>query len=89
MGKIPCSEGWIQQENLQEKWRLFTKENPDTNWVSIKLVYDGERSHRANYSLGWSITEKRFSACYETGILMAKNSRLYTALLTYMEEMYD
>ncbi|MGX8677696.1 MAG: hypothetical protein ACQGQO_01145 [Sphaerochaetaceae bacterium] len=89
MGKVPCSEGWIQQKNLEEKWRLFIRENPDTDWVNIKLAYDGERPHKANFQLSWSIAEKRFCAGYETGILMAKSPKLYKALLTYMEEMYD
>ncbi|MFA6778193.1 MAG: hypothetical protein WCU80_00210 [Paludibacteraceae bacterium] len=89
VGNIPCSEGWIQQENLGEKWRFFTKKNPGTDWISIKLAYDGEL-HKANYSLGWNTAEKRFSVCPDTRMLMARQIKLYKALWLFVkEEMYD
>lgn len=55
-GKKPRTEGWEQIAAIEDevRWLVFVKDNPDSEWMTVKVVADGRAQGKANYWLGWN-----------------------------------
>ena len=60
-GRKPRTEGWEHIGDIEQDvyWRMFVKENADSEWASVKVVAAGRARGKANYWLGWD--GKRFA----------------------------
>jgi len=54
-GKKPRGYGWREVGLVKGdvRWRVFVRENADTEWLTVKVVADGSAPAKANYWLGW------------------------------------
>lgn len=66
-GKVP-DRGVAIAENVE--WILFEMPHCNTSgWRSLKLV-SKTRKHKANFWLGWNVSERRFSNCHDQQLLI-------------------
>lgn len=80
-GKVPRTEGWdyiaaIEEESV--RWFVFMKDNPDNEWLTVKVVADGRVPFKANYWLGWN--GKRFAQVQDTFAIMQRRPELLKAV---------
>lgn len=55
-GKKPRTAGWREVGVVEGdvRWLVFVRENADNEWVTVKVVADGQAPAKANYWLGWN-----------------------------------
>lgn len=84
-GKKPRTEGWEQIAVIEEevRWLVFVKDNPDNEWMTVKVVADGRVPFKANYWLGWN--GKRFAQVQDTFAIMQRRPEL----LKVVERLID
>ena len=84
-GKKPRTEGWEQIAAIEDevRWLVFVKDNPDNEWITVKVVADGRVPFKANYWLGWN--GKRFAQVQDTFAIMQRRPEL----LKVVERLID
>jgi hypothetical protein len=55
-GKKPRTGGWEQIGEVENdcRWFVFVKDNPDSEWMTVKVVAADRAPSKANYWLGWN-----------------------------------
>lgn len=76
-GKRPRTEGWEQIAVIEDdaRWLVFVKDNPDNEWLTVKIAADGRVPFKANYWLGWN--GKRFAQVQDTFAIMQRRPELF------------
>lgn len=84
-GKKPRTEGWEQIAVIEDdvRWLVFVKDNPDSGWMTVKLVADGRVPFKANYWLGWN--GKRFAQVQDVFAIMQRRPEM----LKVVERLVD
>jgi hypothetical protein len=84
-GKRPRTEGWEHIASIEDdvRWLVFVKDNPDNEWLTVKVVADGRVPFKANYWLGWN--GKRFAQVQDTFAIMQRRPEL----LKVVERLID
>lgn len=84
-GKRPRTEGWVQVAVIEGdvRWLMFVKDNPDNEWLTVKLAADGRVPFKANYWLGWNGT--RFAQQQDAFAIMQRRPELLKAVERLLE----
>ena len=69
--RFPKGEWSFLVENWKGKWSLVLKkpEDPDSEWMNMKLVATDDRKRKANFQLSWNRKEMRFADNHDFQIL--------------------
>lgn len=60
-------KGWYHIADI-DQWFVFVR--PGNNgWYNVKVVLNGRKRGKANYSFGWSIVEHRVSDVADTRVI--------------------
>jgi len=84
-GKRPRTDGWEQIAVIEDDvcWIVFVKDNPDNEWLTVKVVADGRVPFKANYWLGWN--GKRFAQVQDTFAIMQRRPELLKVVQRLVE----
>lgn len=79
-GKRPRTDGWEQLAEIEDdvRWLVFVKDDPDSEWLTVKVVADGRVPHKANYWLGWN--GKRFAQQQDAFAIIQRRPELLRAV---------
>lgn len=63
-------------------WIVYAvKKNNNSSWVNLKIIFDGKRTNKANFWLGYNLEEKKFSNNSCSKVLL-KNYKDFASKIT-------